>query len=503
MMKSKQQIISAITAAAALGGCTVGPDYVPPSNDFVKQELSEAHFYRDENLWKEAAPADSLPKGDWWAVFNDPVLADLLKQCRDNNPNLIAAYYRVEQARQSARMDAADLYPQAGADVSFTRTDGSRNFTSSSNYDRWLTGLTFTWDLDLFGRVQSIIESDIALAQSSYDLYNNLILSMQTQVASTYFTLRQYTSEVDLLIRTLDTRKKYTELVRRRVKLDFASDLDLQRALQQEYEAAAQLSTVERQIASAKNQLAILVGSTPAAFVFKDAPLGDVLPKLPEAVPSQLLERRPDVAAAEREVYAANARIGAAQAGFFPTVSITANTNLEANNIDKLINASSFAWGISPQVYIPIFQAGRVYAQKQVALAAHKETLENYKATVLNAIGEVENALADINYLAREYDKRSAVTKASLRVQDLTITQYELGSVDYFSVSDAQRQALLNEREQLRLKGDQFRACVNLIAALGGGWESKSSKYDEVMPSFYEPSKTYEAKSEDKAQEKK
>ncbi len=498
-MKDRRQIISAITAAAALGGCTVGPDYVPPSNDFVNKELSEAHFYRDENLWKEAAPADSLPKGDWWTVFNDPVLSGLLEQCRRNNPNLLAAYYRVEQARQSARMDAADLYPQAGGEASFARTEGSRNFRGSSRYDRWLAGLTFTWDLDLFGRVQSIVESDAALAQSSYDLYNNLILSMQTQVASTYFTLRQYTSEVDLFIRTLDTRKKYTELVRRRVKLDFASDLDLQRALQQEYEAAAQLATVERQIALAKNQLAILVGSTPAAFVFKDAPLADELPKLPEAVPSQLLERRPDVAAAEREVYAANARIGAAQAGFFPTVSISANTNLEANNIDKLVEANSFAWGVSPQIYIPIFQAGRIYAQKQIALAAHKETLENYKATVLNAIGEVENALADINYLEREYDKLSAVTKASLRVQDLTITQYELGSVDYFSVSDAQRQALLNEREQLRLKGDRFRACVNLIAALGGGWQTQSSQYEDITPSFYEPAKDFPDKSEDEA----
>ncbi len=496
-MKNSKIIISILGAVATLGGCTVGPDYVPPSNSFLKQELSEAHFYRDENLWKNAAPADTLPKGDWWAVFNDPVLSALLKQCKESNPNLTAAYYRVEQARQAARMDAADLYPQAGGNASFTRNEGSRNAANYSRFDKWATGLTFTWDLDIFGRVQSIIESDIAKAQASIDLYNNLILAMQTQVASVYFTLRQYTSEADLLIRTLDTRKNYTELVRRRVKLDYASDLDLQRALQQEYEAAAQLSTLERQIALAKNQLAILVGTTPASLEFKDAPLGDKLPLLPAAVPSQLLERRPDIAAAEREVYAANARIGVAQAGFFPTVSITANTGLEAKNIDFLINSSSFAWGVSPQIYIPIFQAGKIYAQKQVALAAHKETLENYKATVLKAIGEVEDALAEVNYLAREYQKRSAVTQASLRVQELTITQYELGSVDYFSVSDAQRQALLNEREQLRLQGNRFRACVNLIAALGGGWENQTSQYEDIVPNFYEAT-TDPTKSESK-----
>ncbi len=482
-------------SALALGGCMVGPDYVPPTAEIAKEDLSEKHFFRDDGLWKEATPLESLPKGNWWKVFNDPVLDSLLEQCKKNNPTLAAAFYRVEQARQNARMDESQLYPQMNGNASFTRVASSRNDTLTyPQYDKWTTGFGMTWDLDLFGRVMSIIESDVATAQATLDAYNSLMLSMQAQIARTYFSIRQYYSEVDLLVRTLKVRKEQTELIENRVKLDFASDLDLQRAIEQEAEAAAQLSAVKRSIALARNNIAILLGTTPSKLVLDDAPLGNVLPKLPEAVPSQLLERRPDIAAAEREVYAANARIGAAQAGFFPTISISANTDLSANKIDKLINSSSFAWGVSPQIYIPIFQAGRIYAQKQVALAAHKETLENYKATVLAAIGEVENAMSSINLLKDEYAKRADVTKASKNVYELTRKQYDLGFVDYFSVSDASRLALTNERAQISLRGDRFRACVDFIAAIGGGWEldeEEMQKRSGIKPGMYEAGKDF------------
>ncbi len=488
-MKSAIKNIIFVSAAFVLGGCMVGPDYVAPTAEIAKEDLSEEHFFRDDGLWKNAAPSESLPKGDWWKIFSDPVLDSLLEQCRKNNPNLSAAFFRVEQARQNARIDAADFYPQAGGNASFARTGYSHNVNSAySQTDRWTVGLGMTWDLDLFGRVRSIINADVADAEAAYDAYNSLMLSMQSQVAKQYFTIRQHCSEIELLQRTLEVRKEETELIANRVKLDFANDLDLQRAVQQEAEASAQLAAVRRAMAIARNNIAILLGTTPSKLVLTDAPLGEVLPKLPQAVPSELLERRPDIAAAERAVYAANARIGAAQAGFFPTVSISANTDLSANKIDKLLNSSSFAWGVSPQIYIPIFQAGRVYAQKQVALAAHKETLENYKATVLLAIGEVENALSQVNNLQVEYARRVDVTKASNKVFELTRKQYDLGFVDYFSVSDASRNALLNEREQISLRGDRFRACVDFIAAIGGGWQlnNEAVENQDIKPAMYD-----------------
>lgn len=467
------KVLGMVAACASLCSCMVGPDYENPESEVAKWNMKAEHFSRDGGLWKEAVPADSLPKGEWWHVFNDRILDGLIKRCNENNPTLAAAFYTVEQARQSARLNEAELYPWASGDASYARTGSSKNYKQTANagtFDRWSIGLGFTWDLDFFGRVQSMVVAEEGRAQAALDSYYNMMLVLHAEIANTYFTIRQYSSEKELLERTLQVRKEQTDFVRRRVKFNFANDLDLHRAILQENEAAAQLSAVDRSMETAINRLAILVGKTPAQFKVSYAPLSEKLPKMPRAVPSQLLERRPDVAASERAVFAANAQIGVAQAGFFPTISITANTSFQSSDIDKLINAGSFAWGVSPQIYIPIFQAGRIYAQKQVALAAHKTALENYKAKVLSAIGEVENALTTINTLNTEYDRRREVTKSSLKVQELTQKQYDLGAEDYFAVSDAQRIALLNEREQLRLLGDKYRACVALIGALGGGW---------------------------------
>ncbi len=483
-MKIFSKIVNAGIFAAALAGCTVGPDYTDPSLSLKIPDLKEDKFFHDAGLWKSACPASSLPKGDWWSVFEDSELRTLLEKCKEDNPNLEAAFYRVEQAREAALMDKSELYPSLTGHGSYSITSQSKNAEPYyGQYDTWLAGFGITWDLDLFGRIRSLLKSDVANAQAQLDAYQNLMLLLQADVANTYFQIRQLYSERNLLKRTLDVRKEQTELVRSRVKFDYSSDIDLQRAIQQEAEAAAQLAEVERSLVLSRNYLALLMGTTPSSLVLKDAELGEDLPSLPAAVPSELLERRPDIAAAEREVCAANAKIGAAQAAFFPTVSLTANTDLSAQKIDKLINSSSFAWGISPQIYIPIFEAGRNMAQKRIALAAHAETLENYKWTVLSAIREVEDALANVNHLKIEYERRAAVVKASVSVMNLTQKQYDLGFVDYFSVSDAQSVALANERLLLQLKGARFRACVSLIVGLGGGWSVSEENYR--LPSDY------------------
>lgn len=208
---------------------------------------------------------------------------------------------------------------------------------------------------------------------------------------------------------------------------------------------------------------------------------------MPKAVPSMLLERRPDIAAAERTVFAANARIGSDTAAFFPTVSITADAGFGANKIQDLMTASSFAWGISPQVYIPIFQAGKLYAQRETDLAAYKETVENYRSAVLKAIEEVETALSNIAHMRREYAERVKTTQFAIEVQNYTQTEYELGNQDYFAVSDAQRQALMHEREKIRLLGARFRECVSLVMALGGGWTHASQPDEsEISKGIYE-----------------
>lgn len=468
---------------AALSGCMVGPDYEEPST-LVKlpEVLKEEHFYRDPGLWKDAAPSDSLVKGNWWAVFEDKELDLLLKKCAENNPDLAAAYQRVEQARESALMQKSDLYPQLDGNAYYSKVDSSKNLQPSyGHYDTWLAGFGVTWDLDLFGRVRSLLQKEVANAQAQLAAYEALMLNLQANVAKTYFSIRSLTSEVEVLEVTLKTRREDTELVERRLKLDYSTQIDLRRAQQQEHDAASQLANVKRQLVIARNYLALLVGCTPSELKAEYAPLGRDFPKMPSAIPSELLERRPDIAEAERMVCAANAQIGAAQAAFFPTVSITANTDLSANKIEKLLNSSSFAWGISPQIYIPIFEAGRNIAQKRVALAAHKETLENYRSTVLSAIREVEDALVNIEYMAQEYTEKSKMLAAAKDVQRMTRIQYEQGYTDYFSVSEAQRLELTGARELIVLQGERFGACVDLIASLGGGWKLGESNPENAV----------------------
>ncbi len=470
-----------LSSLALFAGCTVGPDYEEAAKavklpDSVKAE----HFARsDASMWKTAAPADSLVKGDWWQIFEDKTLSALLERCCKNNPDLAAAFYRVEQAREAALMEKADLYPHLNASASYARTGTSKNvkmFFNEKSYDNWSAGFGLTWDFDLFGRVRSLLNADVANAQAMLCEYQNLMLNLQANVAKTYFSIRALKSEIAVLERTLEVRKEDTALVRQKVELDATTPIDLKRAIQQEHDAAAQLAGVKRQILVAENMLALLVGSTPAEIGVKFVALDENFPKMPKAVASELLERRPDVAAAERRVFAANAKIGAAQAAFFPTISLSANAGLNAAKIDKLVSSNSFAWGISPQIYIPIFEAGRNIAQKRIALAAHKEALENYKSKVLLAIKDVEDSLVTIKYLAEEYKERVEVVAASNDVQSMTRVQYDEGYTDYFSVSDAQRLSLNNERALIVLRGERFKACVDLVRALGGGWSLKNNK---------------------------
>lgn len=490
MLKNKIAIFSKCSASAgvlALCGCTMIPDYENPDETYGRQKLDPPQFKHAAGFGKSAKPSDDMPKGRWWAVFGDEKLEHLIKLCDANNPDIAAAFQRVERAREAAFMNESELYPHLSSTDYYKRDGRTENQApvATGTYSSWVVGLGATWDLDLFGRIQSLVIRDRALAEATYADYKNAMLALHARVATEYFALRQCESEIELLQKTLEVRKRQSDFVAKRKMLKFASGVDLSRAKLQESEAASELKSLQRQRDARANTLAILVGESPTKFDFKCSPLSESLPKIPSVIPSELLERRPDIAAAEREVFAANAKIGSDTAAFFPTVSITGDVGFGANKIENLLGASSLAWGVSPQVYIPIFQAGKIYAQKQTDLAKYRETVERYKSKVLSAIGEVETSLSNLSHMDGEYAERVKTTDYAKQVQNFTQREYELGNQDYFAVSDAQRQALLHEREQIKLLGARYRQCVALIMSLGGGWTTA----DDTPPP---PKKMYE-----------
>lgn len=480
-MKKYLKQIAVLAAAFLPCACMVGPDYEKPDNsEFVDFEK----FANERGLWKNAAPRDEAARGEWWEIFGDAELSKYMRECAENNPDLKSLFYRVEQARENAGIKRGALYPSAGIAGDWFRTEvGDHSIVRplGSRFEDWAVGAALTWDADLFGRIRSVLAASRADAQAAQNEYENALLSLRTQFAALYFSLREFEAEKILLEKTVKIREAETKFVRDRFEMQTATESDLQRATEQEFSAKAQLTDMLERIALAKNLAANLLGTTPSKLEISPAPLDGVAPEIPRVLPSELLERRADVAAAERAVCAANYRIGAAQAAFFPTVSITSSLGTESTAFSKLLNSSSFAWGVSPQIYIPIFQAGRLSAQKRVALAKHKESLEKYKSVVLKAVRETEDALAKVSLAKKRVSERELAAVAAAKVEEIAQTQYECGVADYFQASEAHRYALMNKLALIKSRGDEFRAAVELVRAVGGSWTPEKPEESGVL----------------------
>ena len=478
-MKKFFDKIPALLFVFAACGCMVGPDYENPGDSIGKGEILDFPAFENGGAaWKNAAPNDRSPRGDWWELFGDAELSGYMVECGKSNPDLKSVYYRVEQARESAKMNESRLYPNVAGGGDWFKTEvGDRSILRplGSGFEDWAVGASLTWDADLFGRIRSLLAASRADAQTLQNEYENALLSLRTKIAALYFSIREFKAEKLLLEDTIKARSAETRFVRDRLEMNTASEADLQRALEQEFAAKAKLTDLLERLALSKNLMANLLGTSPAKIKIDLAPLGGNAPEIPSALPSELLERRADIAAAERAVCAANYRIGAAYAAFFPTVSITSSLGTESTAFSKLLNSSSFAWGVSPQVYLPIFQAGRLSAQKRVALAKHKEALEKYKSVVLNAVRETEDALAKVSLSKRRSQEREAASEAASKVDSIVKAQYECGAADYFQASQAHRYALMNRLALIKSRGDEFRAAVELVRSIGGTWRAGNS----------------------------
>lgn len=462
------------TTSAKAGWFTVGPDYHTPSNS-VPAEYKAVEL----GSWKEGHPLDSVPKGNWWQVFGDDTLNQLEAQALGFNQNLKAAVARVDQSRATARVARSEFLPNLNLDPSWNRQRYSPNQVPSFGN---VTASTFnmpvdlSYEVDLWGRVRRSFESARADAQASLASFYNVLLTLQGDVAQNYFAIRALDAEIATVDATVGLRKEQVQLVRGRFDGGVGSELDVARAETELATTEAEAASLAQRRAQLENAIAILVGQNPSSFTlaaitnrWQPHP-----PEIPAGLPADLLERRPDVSQAERQLASANARIGVAKASFFPVLTLTGSGGFVSGDIDSLFKWDSRTWSIGPSLSLPLFAGGRNMANLRRSQSARDEAVALYRQQVLVAFGEVENSLSGIRYLATQAEAQQRAVTNARRAADLATDRYRSGIVSYLEVVDASREALQSERANAQLSGLRLIASVQLIKALGGGWESQT-----------------------------
>ncbi len=466
-----------LTAAGAQAGpLTVGPDYRKPTNS-IPAEFKAAEL----GTWQVGRPLDGLPKGAWWEVFADAGLNDLEARAVQSNQELRAAVARVEQARATARVARGEFLPRIDLDPSLVRQRYSPNQIpsfGSVTANTYRAPLDLSYEIDLWGRVRRGYEGARADAQASLAAFQNVRLTLEADVAQNYFRLRALDAEIATVAGTVELRHEQVRLVRSRFDGGIGSELDVARAETELAATEAELAALGQRRAELENALAILVGANPsgfklAALATANAAWNPQPPGVPAGLPAELLERRPDVAEAERQLAAANARIGVAKAAFFPVLTLTGSGGYVSADVDSLFKWDSRTWSLGPSLTLPIFAGGRNRASLQRARAAHEEAVAKYRQQVLVAFGEVEDSLASIRHLAEQTAAQERAVASARRSVALATDRFRSGIVSYIEVVDASRDAFSAERANAQLAGQRLIAAAQLIKALGGGWDEQ------------------------------
>ncbi|BBN88188.1 efflux transporter outer membrane subunit [Azospira sp. I09] len=460
----------------ALAGCAVTPPYQRPVVE-TPAAFKEAPA---EGQWKTAEPAEAQPRGEWWKVFADPVLDTLEAQAAVANQDLKAGLARLAQARALQQNARSALFPQVGVGFGPTRQRPSPASQSlpaeaeTSPATLWRAQASVSYEADLFGRVSSGVAAAGADAAQRQALFHSLQLAIQADVAQAYFSLRELDALAALYADTVALRQQTLQLFQRRFDAGDVGELELARARTELAGAEAEAVGVERQRAVAEHALAVLLGQAPAAFTLPPAPLGRITVRVPAGLPSALLERRPDIAAAEQAMVAANARIGSARAAFFPRLSLTGALGYESSELGDLFKWSSRAFVLGPLVgtmlSLPIFDGGARQAGVDQATAVFDEEAAKYRQSVLQAFKEVEDNLAHLRLLDRQSASQDQAVQSAARAARLSQLQYREGALSYLGVLDADRSVLQQRRAAVQLDGDRARATVALIRAIGGSW---------------------------------
>jgi multidrug efflux system outer membrane protein len=474
MIRPTVRSIGRLTPAAVLllAGCAVGPDYHKP-------DVPTAAAYSEPGPWKVAQPKDALPKASWWKIFHDPALDALEVEATAASPTLRAALARFDAALAAAQINRAALLPNLAVNPSASRErySGHRETQTPSTRFAYTTNsfdlpLDLTYEIDVFGEARRALESarDAAAAQGA--LYENVLLTLQAGVAQNYYTLRSLRSQLDLLHRNVTLLADTLELVKKLRAGGANSDLDLYQAESQlEITQSSELAT-RQTLAEQQHALAVLLGRNPEGFSLDPGPLDFDPPDIPVGLPSELLERRPDVAAAERSLASYNAQIGVAKAAFFPAIGLTAFAGYNSNDLNSLFKWGSREWGIGPDVSIPIFRGGALMAGYRVAKANYDAALAGYRGQVLVAFQQVEDSLSDLRYLALQAEVLTRATSAAENATRISTLRYKSGLVSYLEVIDAERTQLQTELALTSARTQRLQSTVLLVKALGGGWDT-------------------------------
>jgi NodT family efflux transporter outer membrane factor (OMF) lipoprotein len=455
--------LAAAALAAALAGCALTPAYQTPTTP-------QPSAFKEAQGWQPAAPADALERGPWWELFGDSLLNELAASIDVNNQNVAAAAAAYAQARAIVAEQRAAMFPLVSLNASADRSGGGGDTRTSSQYRVNIGG---SWEPDIWGRLRAGVSGAQASAQASAAELAAAKLSAQGELVANYISLRQADATRQLLENTVTGYERVQQITQNRFNAGIAAKSDLLQAQTQLANARADLLTVTRQRAQFEHAIAVLLGKAPADFTLAPAAWSLTVPEVPFGVPSTLLERRPDIAAAERRVASANTQIGIARAAYFPSLNLSASAGYGASAAAGLFSASNSLWALGLSAAQTVFNAGATGARVDQATAGRDIAVAQYRQTVLNAFADVENQLAATRVLDAQQALRRTASEAADQVEQQLENRYRAGQVSYTEVVTAQVTALNARRALVQAQADRQTTAVALIQALGGGWQAR------------------------------
>jgi NodT family efflux transporter outer membrane factor (OMF) lipoprotein len=449
-----------------ISGCSVGPDYKRP-------DAPVPSSFKELKGWREALPRDQEIRTKWWEAFDDSILNSLEEQVNVSNQSIALVESQYRQSQALAQLARANYFPTVNAGAAYTHSLPAGGGGTNNAVDQHQVSLNAAWEVDLWGKVRRQVESSKASSEASFADLQAMRLSMQTELALNYFQLRILDAQKKNLEEAVAAYLKALELTQNRYKAGVAAKADVAAAQTQLESAKAQAIDVGIQRAQLEHAIAILIGQPPADFSLTPVIFVQLQIKIPVAIPSDLLERRPDIASAERKMAAANAQIGVAKAAYYPTLSLSGSLGYASTELASLFTSPSFFWALGPTALsATLFDGGARKAQTEQAMAAYDGTVAFYRQTVLAGFQDVEDNLAALRILDEEAQSQELAVKSARESVILTTNQYKAGIVSYLNVVTVQTIALTNERSAINISGQRLNAAVLLVKALGGGWSA-------------------------------